>query len=56
MLYVRGGELTVDLSDLFGSIESLVGLEDLDLFEGEDVGKFVLLESRQVAMVQQHWP
>ena len=35
-----------------GSIESLVGLEDLGLFEGEDVGKFALLESRQVAVVQ----
>jgi hypothetical protein len=53
VLYVKGGQLTVDLSDLFGSIESLVGLEDLDLFAGEDVGKFVLLESGQVAVLQQ---
>jgi len=53
VLYVRGGELTVDLTDLLGSIESLVGLEDLGLFEGEDVGKFVLLESGQVAALQQ---
>jgi len=52
VLYVRGGELTLDLSDLFRSIESRVGLDALDLFEGEDVGKFVLLESRQVAVVQ----
>jgi hypothetical protein len=53
VVYVRGGQLTVDLSDLLGSIESLVGLEDLGLFEAEDAGKFVLLESRQVAVLQQ---
>jgi uncharacterized membrane protein YcjF (UPF0283 family) len=52
VLYVRGGQLTLDLSDLFGSIISRVGLEELGLFEGEDVGKLVLLESRQVAVVQ----
>jgi hypothetical protein len=53
VLYIRGGQLTLDLSELFGSIQSLVGLDDLDLFAGKDVGKFVLLESRQVAAVQQ---
>jgi hypothetical protein len=53
VLYIRGGQLTLDLSELFGSIQSLIGLEDLDLFAGKDVGKFVLLESRQVAVVQQ---
>jgi hypothetical protein len=53
VLYVRGGQLTLDLSDLFGSVISRVGLEELGLFEGQDdVGKFVLLESRQVAAVQ----
>jgi hypothetical protein len=53
VVYVRGGQLTLDLSDLFGSIESLVGLEELGLFEGrDDMGKFVLLESQQVAAVQ----
>lgn len=53
VLYVTGGELTVDLSDLLGSIESRVGIQDLNLFAGEDAGKFVLLESGQVAALQQ---
>ena len=52
VVYVRGGQLTLDLSDLFGSIISRVGLDRLDRFQGEDLGKFVLLESRQVAAVQ----
>jgi hypothetical protein len=52
VVYVRGGQLTLDLSDLFGSIISRVGLDRLERFEGEDIGKFVLLESRQVAAVQ----
>jgi hypothetical protein len=53
VLYIRGGQLTLDMSELFGSIQSLIGLDDLDLFAGRDVGRFVLLESREVAVAQQ---
>lgn len=53
LLYLREGRLTVDLSDILDYIQGAFGLEALGLFAGEDWGKFVLLESQQVASVQQ---
>lgn len=52
-VYVRGGQLTIDLTDLFAFLQSTLGLEDLSLFADEEWGKFVLLESQQVAVLQQ---
>jgi hypothetical protein len=52
-VYVQGGQLTVDLSDLFAFLQSTLGLEDLGLFADREWGKFVLLESQQVAALQQ---
>lgn len=51
--YLREGQLTVDLSNLFISLQERLGLEGLDLFADEGWGKFVLLESGQVAALQQ---
>lgn len=52
-VYVRGGQLTIDLSNLFTSLQERLGLEGLDLFADEGWGRFVLLESGQVATLQQ---
>jgi hypothetical protein len=49
----QGGQLTLDLSGLFEGIQALLGLEGLDLLGDEGDGKFVLLQSHQVAAVQQ---
>jgi hypothetical protein len=49
----QGGQLTLDLSGLFEGIQSSLGLAGLGLFGDEGAGKFVLLQSHQVAAVQQ---
>lgn len=53
LLYLTDGQLTLDLTDLFGAIQSTIGLERLDLFGDDQWGRFVLFESHQVAAIQQ---
>jgi hypothetical protein len=53
LLYIRGGKLTVDLGDIFDFVQSTLGLRDLNLFAADDWSAFVLLESQQVAAVQE---
>jgi hypothetical protein len=53
LLYLKEGRLTIDLSDLFAFVESALGFEALDAFADRGWSEFVLLESRQVAAVQQ---
>lgn len=52
-LYLKDGRLTIDLQEPFSFLQNTLGLDRLDLFAGEDWGQFVLLESHQVAAVQQ---
>ncbi|MGD2039655.1 MAG: hypothetical protein PVH11_02435 [Anaerolineae bacterium] len=51
--YLKDGRLTVDLREPFSFLQDTLGLNQLDLFAGEGWGEFVILESRQVAVVQQ---
>jgi hypothetical protein len=54
LLYLEDGSLTLDFSDILGTIESTLGLQGLGLFASEeDPGKIVLFTSAQVAYVQQ---
>jgi hypothetical protein len=53
LLSLEGGQLAVDLSGIFEFVQSTLGLEDLPLFAQENWGRFVLLESRQVALLQE---
>jgi len=53
LLYLKDGQLALDLREPFAFIEETLGLDGLNLFADEDWGEFVLLESHQVAMVQQ---
>lgn len=50
-LYLRDGQLTVDLSDAFEYVVDSFKLGELDRLQGLQT-RFVLLESRQVAVVQ----
>ena len=52
LLYLKEGQLTVDLSDAFDFVTSSFDLGDLELFQDAQT-RFVLLESQQVATVQQ---
>lgn len=52
-LYLQSGQLVVDFSDAVSSIQSTFGLDNLDLDIGGDGGRIVLLESRQVAVLQE---
>ncbi len=52
LLYLKEGQLTIDLSDAFDFVTSSFDLGDLELFQ-EAQTRFVLLESQQVAAVQQ---
>jgi hypothetical protein len=52
LLYLREGQLTLDLSDAFQFVTDSFGLGDLEPLQ-EVQTRFVLLESRQVAAVQQ---
>jgi hypothetical protein len=54
LLYLEDGSLTLDFSDILGTIEGTLGLQELGLFSGEEApGKLVLFTSAQVAFVQQ---
>jgi hypothetical protein len=53
LVYLRDGQLTVDLSDVLDYLQGSFDLQALGLFPEEDWGKFVLLESQQVAALQQ---
>ena len=52
LVYLREGQLTVDLSDAFGFVTDSFNLGDLELLQDIQT-RFVILESRQVAVVQQ---
>lgn len=52
VLYLRDGQLTVDLSDAFDYVVDSFNLGDLERLQDIQT-RFVLLESRQVAIVQQ---
>lgn len=52
LLYLRDGQLTVDLSDPFEYVVDTFNLGDLEPLQNIQT-RFVLLESRQVAVVQQ---
>jgi hypothetical protein len=52
LVYLQSGQLVIDFSDLIGFIQSSFGLEDIDL-AGENDGRIVLLESQQVAYLQE---
>jgi hypothetical protein len=51
-IYLREGQLTVDLSDAFGFVTDSFNLGDLEPLQDVQT-RFVLLESQQVAVVQQ---
>jgi hypothetical protein len=52
LLYLREGQLTVDLSDALGFVTDTFNLGDLAPLQDIQT-RFVILESRQVAVVQQ---
>ncbi len=52
-LYMQDGQLTLDLSAVYNFVENKFGLTDLDLIPAASGGKLVLLESRQVAYMQE---
>lgn len=52
LLYLREGQLTIDLSDIFDSVADALGLGRLPVLQNVQT-RFVLLESWQVAVVQQ---
>jgi hypothetical protein len=52
LLYLREGQLTIDLSDAFGFVTDSFNLGDLEPLQNIQT-RFVILESRQVAIVQQ---
>lgn len=51
LVTVRDGQVTVDLGDLFGSIQDRLGIKDLDLLSEEDT-QFVLFGSERLAGLQ----
>ncbi len=52
-LYMQDGQLTLDLSDAYNFVENKFGITDLDLVPAASGGKLVLLESKQVAYLQE---
>jgi hypothetical protein len=52
-LYLQDGKLTLDLSGVYNFVENKFGLTDLDLIPAASGGKLVLLESQQVAYLQE---
>ncbi len=52
LLYLREGQLTLDLSDAFGFVTDSFNLGDLEPLQDIQT-RFVILESHQVAVVQQ---
>ena len=53
LVYLQSGQLTIDVSGILDFVQDSVDLQALGLSPEEDWGKFVLLESHQVAQVQQ---
>jgi len=52
-LYMQDGQLTLDLSDVYNFVENKFGITDLDLVPAASGGKLVLMESQQVAYMQE---
>ncbi len=52
-LYLKEGQLTIDVSNVLDFVEGSLDLPALGLSPDQDWGKFVLLQSAQVARVQQ---
>ena len=52
-LYLKQGQLVLDLSDPLDFLQNTLDLGSLGLFPEQDWGRFVLLESKQVAALQQ---
>jgi hypothetical protein len=56
-LYFQEGDLVLDLSDLFGGVsdflENQLGVKDVTLFPQAGGGRFVLMSSYQVAVLQE---
>ncbi|MCJ7661536.1 MAG: hypothetical protein MUO67_20490 [Anaerolineales bacterium] len=52
LVYLQSGQLVIDFSDLITFIQNNFGLERIDL-AGENDGRIVLLESQQVAYLQE---
>jgi hypothetical protein len=52
LLYLRSGQLTVDLGDAFKFVADAFNLGDVERLQNVET-RFVLLESQQVALVQQ---
>ena len=52
LLSVSEGQVTVDLSDMFGFVQQTLGLGDLDLFGEADAGKLVLFSNENLAALQ----
>jgi hypothetical protein len=53
MINLQDGQLVVDLSAIFDSVQVLLGFEGADLFSNKDWGRYVLFESQQLAVIQQ---
>jgi hypothetical protein len=56
-LYFQEGDLVLDFSDFFGGVsdflEDELGVEDVDLLPEAASGRYVLMSSQQVALVQE---
>ena len=52
VLYVREGQVTLDLSDMLGVVQGTLGLGGLDLFGEADAGRFVLFSNENLAALQ----
>ena len=52
-LYMQDGQLTLDLSDAYNFVENKFGITDLEIAPAASGGKLVLLESKQVAYLQE---
>jgi hypothetical protein len=53
LVYLQEGQLTVDLSAVLGFVQDQFDLKSLGFLPDDDWGRIVLLENRQVAIVQQ---
>lgn len=52
-LYFKDGDLTLDFSDVFNFIQDRLGIKNLNLIPQAEGGRLVLLQSRQVAILQE---
>ena len=53
VLYMQSGDLVLDLSDVYGFLQSTLNVQNLDLIPQAQDGKLVLFESQQVAVMQE---